>query len=880
MKMKKIMLRLIGLALVLAMTNGLFSVWADSESGTDSGVTAADSENTSGDNQTTGFLKKGRYGSAEEMLQSMTSVAVSGDLELFFSEDTADIAVRHTSSGDIWLSTPYDYKNDAKASDEIKTLMGSFIRLTYYDTQSNRFEMNGYSDCILKSQFSSERIENGVRIDMRIGKGEDSLSLPLVAEASRFEEKVINTMSGIAKRRVEAFYTRYSAKDDSLDSAVKQRILALYPGFADYDLYILRDDASDRDKQMLTEYLETTAYSREDYADDLVKSGAADQSDVSALFNISVEFTLDSGGLKVNIPTDSISYDRTNFVLNKIRLLEYFGAGKSSNGGYLFMPDGSGSLINFNTDSQKKILSTVCSVYGQDYTLLQNNEYQNLSQQCYLPVFGIKEGDRAFLAIIEDGDAIAQITSESGNIVSEYETIAVDFTYATVQTYLYNDNKKQNGQWTYTSKNYYDGNFCIRYEFLTGDSADYVGMAKCYREYLKGQGVLKPIEADGGLPIYLETIGQITRRDSFFGIPYNRKVDITSFSDAQEMLEELKESGVADIRLRYKGWMNGGLNGTVPSKLSVERKLGGAKGLENLAAYIRDNGSALFPEVNFNIVRCNTLFDGFTSLFDSPRSNDDHIAAITPPEEINNISKKQNLYSAVSPSKLSKYYSAFFGKYNSYGIGAVAISYAGNMLYSDFAKKGGTTRQQALDILRQNIEANTSGKRLMTDGGNAYIFSYATDILNLPSSDGGSLVQDESIPFIQLVLHGYISYAGSAVNLSDNRRTELLKSAEGGAALYFTLGYKNTEYLKDTPLSYLYSVDYNTWKSDMVELYQKYNDAFASLQTCEIVDHERIGHEVYKTTYDNSVSVIVNYSDKEINVDGVAVGAMDFSVVK
>ena len=272
---------------------------------------SASSENLADDhaNQSTLFLKKGSYSSAQEMLADMTVAADANGKVLYYIKDTADIAVLDKQSGNIWLSSPFDYKNDAKASDEIKVNMASFVRVVYYDNQSNMFEMNSYEDCIAKNQFEIEKIENGIRIDMRIGKDEDQLSLPFAIETKKFEQKIAPKLSGIAKRRVEAFYTKYSLDDDSVNESIKERLKELYPGISDYDFYILRDDASDRDKQMLTEYIADTDYSVEDYRDDLRKSGSTDEVSAAALIKLSVEVSLENGDLSVRVPAEKISYD-------------------------------------------------------------------------------------------------------------------------------------------------------------------------------------------------------------------------------------------------------------------------------------------------------------------------------------------------------------------------------------------------------------------------------------------------------------------------------------------------------------------------------------------------------------------------------------------
>ena len=144
---------------------------------------------------------------------------------------------------------------------------------------------------------------------MRIGKNEGELLLPFAIEAEKFEKKISPKVSGIAKRRVEAFYTKYSLNDDSIDSTVKGRLKELYPGISEYDFYILRDDASDRDKKLLTEYIAETDYTVEDYQDDIKKSGSTDEVNAEDLIRITIEFTLSDGDLIVHIPAEKIRYD-------------------------------------------------------------------------------------------------------------------------------------------------------------------------------------------------------------------------------------------------------------------------------------------------------------------------------------------------------------------------------------------------------------------------------------------------------------------------------------------------------------------------------------------------------------------------------------------
>ena len=67
----------------------------------------------------------------------------------------------------------------------------------------------------------------------------------------------------------------------------------------------------------------------------------------------------------------------------------------------------------------------------------------------------------------------------------------------------------------------------------------------------------------------------------------------------------------------------------------------------------------------------------------------------------------------------------------------------------------------------------------------------------------------------------------------------LLKSVENGSALYFILCYQNTSMLKNYfTTSKYYSVAYDIWKADIIEYYNRINDAMKDLQTSVIIDHQ------------------------------------------
>ena len=46
-----------------------------------------------------------------------------------------------------------------------------------------------------------------------------------------------------------------------------------------------------------------------------------------------------------------------------------------------------------------------------------------------------------------------------------------------------------------------------------------------------------------------------------------------------------------------------------------------------------------------------------------------------------------------------------------------------------------------------------------------------------------------------------------------------------------------------------------------------------------MIDHQKLAENVYKTTYEDGGSVLVNYNTYDVRVDGVLVEALDWAVV-
>lgn len=103
----------------------------------------------------------------EEALAGMKEIAKSDSRTLYLNEETLVYAVKNNDSGYIWWSTPYDYESDPVANALKKKMMASTLSYLPLDEDNNTLvtlESYSYEACVLKKNFKTEYIDNGVKI--------------------------------------------------------------------------------------------------------------------------------------------------------------------------------------------------------------------------------------------------------------------------------------------------------------------------------------------------------------------------------------------------------------------------------------------------------------------------------------------------------------------------------------------------------------------------------------------------------------------------------------------------------------------------------------------------------------------------------------------
>ena len=505
---------------------------------------------------------------------------------------------------------------------------------------------------------------------------------------------------------------------------------------------------------------------------------------------------------------------------------------------------------------------------------------------------------RGFVAIIEEGDALTSLTTYHAGSLSDYNTIKMSIVPRPKDTYNLQDSISvgSGGDFTIACDRKYVGSYKIKYVLLSDTAEDklnlpegktakdysiydtsWMGMAVAYREYLTAEGVLTKKTAndviDGSIPLYIETFGAVETTKKILSIPVQVMESLTTFEDIEEMYSYLSGQGINNINFKLTGYANGGMYYTVPGNLKFEKVVGGNAGFQDLLDAAADVNAqdgknfGIFPDFDIVYQLGDGLFDGYRQNDHAAKTIDDRYA--TRREYSATQQKYINYYEIViSPAYFDVLYNRMEKNYaNKYeNVIGISVSTLGEYLNSDFDEDEPYNRE---DSKQFTIEAfqhfdETYGE-VMTDGGNAYVWKYADHILNVSLDSSRYIFSSNAVPFIGVVLHGSVSFAGEPLNMEGDMQYAILKAIENGAAPYFILSMDNTQILKEySDLSQYYSIRYDIWKDDIAGVYATLNGVLGDVQDKYIVGHEFLQGGVRIPDSDELENDIFNALSKDL----------------
>lgn len=595
---------------------------------------------------------------------------------------------------------------------------------------------------------------------------------------------------------------------------------------------------------------------------------------------ITIDYLLTEDGMEVSIPY-RLFEERGKSKLVTVELLPYFDGARATEQGYLVVPDGSGALIRFKESHITYHDRYSQFVYGPDYAFKKNyidkirknpkeNVYFNPREYIALPVFGMKRADQGFAAMITQGEHNARITSAP----SGYQNMDV---YRTAVEFLYRNDDLvhigDSGEVAIFQGGITPGDRAVRYVLLEEEDASYVGIAHAYRNYLMTTKGVKPVQ-DQTAELQVRLIGGILREE-ILGKSFVR---MTSFEQAQQIIDEFLQRGMRYLSITYEGWSKGGALGSQPKQFPVESRLGGMNGLKELGVYAQESDVSMYLSANYVMPYVRNSPSAPSKA--ASRGLDREVAYLYEPNKATLQPRLRQRYFLMKPDlALQEYLAKDQKTYADLPISGVRLDHIGDTLYSDQDSKHIYYRSQTMETWQSALElVRSHAGRAVVDYGFAYTLGRVDRIDDIPIDSSHYIYEDETVPFMQIALHGLIPYTASPVNLADDPRDYFLRTIEYGAIPSFLLTYEDSSNFKRTQFDHIFSSSYRDWLDTAAAVYEESMEVLQLVAGQTITGHEQVRKNVYRTTYDHGVSIVVNYNDEAVQVDGLSIGARSFAV--
>lgn len=590
---------------------------------------------------------------------------------------------------------------------------------------------------------------------------------------------------------------------------------------------------------------------------------------------MTLEVTLNEDGITARIPDESIVEDSDSYYIGSIAMYPYLGhTYLDSKEGYMFIPDGNGALIylddkegRFNSGYNGVIYGTDPGFVDSEVVRLWWDKYEmvNEANNILAPVFGMAHTSEgiAYLAVVEEGDQRATIEASPNGVSIDYNRVFARFT----ERRLYNQptsNNGTSGSFKMVEADRSHSDLQIRYLFLNGENANYCGMANAYRDYLLDKGILTALE-----DVYRTRVDFLgTERESW--IIGTSSIVMTTVEDIREIYEDLEQENITSLFSVYKGWQKGGLYNVPITQYKADSDIGGTKELTKLMEDADAKGIKMY------------LYN------DALRINpDEQNATFNVVKKINKRKLVEETYKEVydefmwlTPARTDTLLTKFVDSYTKKGVNNLAIGGISDTLYSYNYSGAFYTRHQCAESYADTVSKVDESTDLVLEQPFAYLWNHTESFLDMPLYTSSYIFEDESVPFLSIVLKGIMPVYSEYVNFEANKQEFFLKLVETGTCPSFYITKESSSDLIYTNSSDIYSSEYDVYRDTIISYTKELEAVYESTKGAYIVGHEIRENGVTVVTYNNGVKIYLNYSSETQSADGHTLEGMTYEVVE
>lgn len=789
-------------------------------------------------------------------------------LRLDFLAETLEIVLTDRATGDVWRSTPEGVGEHPEAvTTAIERFHAQSLLVLHYESRIGVGRpLDTYRFSMRTGRFEHEVIGDMLEVRMTIGDIVEQFYVP----DAIYEERLYAFLEGVSRMdrmRVTSEFTPAS-QANPLPGMSSADFLERFPTAAyGHTIYVLNDDIPSFRLQFAEDTLREAGYTYEDWVEDMVHFNVPTVINQAA-FNVIMRFELDRNSMVVTIPFDEITYVN-DFMPTQLVVMPYFGAAVAADGGYLFVPDGSGAIMYF--DSARHTSGLYFNrIFGHDEAIVREHVLHD-NRGAY-PVFGIYRNESTLVAIIEEGAAYASVRAEVAGMRAPFSRVHSLFRLLH-GTPLDVQGRSNDLIFMHEWELPPGESIVIRYVIAEGDG--YVGMAHAYRDFLQerypwlNERVQEPVHA------VVEILGAALTPQHILGFPIDRPYPLTSYEQAADMMETLHGFGWRDLHVKMRGAHNDSIDHIVPTSLDLISQMGGRRGFENMVNTADNLGFTFYLEGDFMFMRGDTWFDGFRPMRDAARqANRERVShagfSTIYFGPIGTGSVVADPVIVASPGFMMNTAQNFVEEAAGRGVNNIAFRCMASALAGDFNEDRHITREYSMNMRVDFLSGlRDDGTGLWLNYGFSYAAPFADIITGMPLTDQGFGITDIAVPFYQIALHGLVPFAGRQLNLAEDNSYHRLKSIESGALPFFSFMYVPTADLLVSRYRRYFANEFGRWSAEANRVYWEQVENFGHLYNQLITDHQVLHRDgVTVTVWEDGTRVYVNTTISDFVTEG------------
>ncbi|WP_100405240.1 DUF5696 domain-containing protein [Bacillus solitudinis] len=584
-------------------------------------------------------------------------------------------------------------------------------------------------------------------------------------------------------------------------------------------------------------------------------------------FTVSVDFTdqkikfdavvtLQGGDLLFHVPEESVEeYNldlwkpgNNNVSMNEMIIYPFFGSASHKEDGYIVIPDGSGAIVSLD-ETPKYATGYSAPVYEKDmgYENTTSPSRRGISakpsESVSLPIFGvIHEVDKTgVLVISESGSSYATYNYRSKDTNTLYYQSYFTYNYRTAYSQFQSRvNEEQHVLGFQEKPNQFD--LVQRYVFLNENQANYVGVAKKYRDLLeKKDGLSKNSDpTHNKIPLKIDFINS----ELTMGTLGKEDVPVTTYDQAHELSKTLLDKGYENLNVTFKTFLPNELT----YKFDVLGSLGGQEDLEEVIQFFSSNNI----KFNYYMDYARSYFE--KTRYSASKMNRQDLSVYNRQNNLLNYLNNPKFYSVLAEKDLenlqkNKIDSLAFGGLS----GSLFTHYDNGTIGS--STDGMEYTKNLMEYLHDN-EIRTS-----MYSPDAYLYPYLDDYFDTSIHSSGLMFIDDTIPLVSLVLSGYKDMYSPYMNFSSNDTEAKLRLIEFGVYPSFVLTGESTYKLKGTASNDIYVSEYSFLEERIDAYYNFVNEGLGKVIDSEMINHTIVDQGIVIVEYRNGKKIVINYND-------------------